>query len=118
MKFTPAPARKVGRPAYKFLCEVCKERKRTENELKSHMKTMHAPGKRTLTEMRQGQIQRAASMKLSPPKKKLNLNKTVRNIELEKRGQEIENLKLKKCNPCRNGGKKARTTNKAGKHYW
>ena len=85
MKFTTAPVRKVGRPTNKFLCEICKERKRTE------MKTMHAPGKRN--EARSNP--KSSLHGIVPPVKKLNMNKKVRNLELEKREQENTSLKLK-----------------------
>ena len=42
MQYTPAPGnRKVGRPAYKFICDLCKEKKKTEIELRSHMTYRH-----------------------------------------------------------------------------
>ena len=71
MQYTPAPGnKKVGRPAYRFICDLCKEKKKTENELRSHMAYRHGREKRGLSEMRQGPVQRTVSVKLSPPNKK------------------------------------------------
>ena len=41
MQYTPIP-RKVGRPASRFICEICKEKKRTHSELRNHMEVNHA----------------------------------------------------------------------------
>ena len=71
MKYMPMPApQKVGCPAKRFFSEICKDKRKTESELKSHMTIVHGRDKRGLTDMRQGQIQRAASVTLSPLKKK------------------------------------------------
>jgi hypothetical protein len=71
LQYTPAPGnRKVGRPPYRFTCDLCKEKKKTEKELTSHMTLKHGPPKRSLAEMRQGLVQRTASDKMSPPNKK------------------------------------------------
>ena len=57
MQYTPATGlRKVGRPAHRFICEKCKEKKKTESELKNNINIMHMNprNKRGLTKMRQG----------------------------------------------------------------
>ena len=121
MQYTPMPiSRKVGRPASRFICEICKEKKKTESELRNHMtmvhgftcqtckekkKTetelrnhmtiVHGRTKRGLADMRQGQVQRAASVALSPPKKKMNLTKTTKNEESENKDNIIKSLELK-----------------------
>ena len=41
MQYTPIP-RKVGRPASRFICEICKEKKKTDSELRNHMEVNHA----------------------------------------------------------------------------
>ena len=97
MQYTPSPAfRRVGRPAHRFICETCKEKKKTESELKNHINMMHMNprNKRGLTEMRQDQVQRAASVALSPPEKKINLNKTIKQTESEKKDQKIKSLRM------------------------
>ena len=39
MQYTPIPW-KVGRPASRFICEICKEK--TDSELRNHMEVNHA----------------------------------------------------------------------------
>ena len=82
MQYTPAP-RKVGRPAYRFMCELCNEKKKAESELKSHMTIRHARVKRDLTDMRQGTVQRTISLALSPPNKKTKSNQTNKTTNVE-----------------------------------
>ena len=41
MQYTPIP-RKVGRPASRFICEICKEKKKADSELRNHMEVNHA----------------------------------------------------------------------------
>ena len=40
MQYTPIP-RKVGRPASRFICKICKEKKKTDSELRNHMEVNH-----------------------------------------------------------------------------
>ena len=38
LQYTPAPVnRKVGRPAYRFICDLYKEKKKTESKLRNRM---------------------------------------------------------------------------------
>ena len=102
LQYTPAPGnRKVGRPEYRFTCELCKEKKKTEKELTSHMTLKHGPAKRSLAEMRQGPVERTASVKRSPPNKKakevLNEEHTTKLIntkDLEIKSLERNNFNL------------------------
>ena len=93
MKYTPMPApQKVRHPANRFICEISKDKRITEIEIKSHMTIVHGRAKRGLTDMRQGQIQRAASVALSPPKKKIILTKTEKAQYLEKKDNTVKSL--------------------------
>ena len=121
MQYTPMPGpKKVVCPASRFICEICKEKKKTESELRNHMtivpglickickekkKTepelrnhmaiVHGRAKKGLTEMRYGQVQRAISVALSPPKKKINLTQIVKDQESEKKDNIIKSLEIK-----------------------
>ena len=66
LKYTPAPVK--NKPW--IYCKKCPTKKKTEEEIKSHTIMMHQHIKRSLSEMKRGQIQRVESAKLSPPQKK------------------------------------------------
>ena len=66
-QYTPGLVKqKVGLPATRFMCEVCKTKMKTENELRNRMKPVHKYPKRTQKEMKNEPIQRVLSIH-SPP---------------------------------------------------
>jgi hypothetical protein len=71
LQYTPAPGnKKVGRPAYKFPCDLCNEKRKTESDLRNHMTLKHGPAKRDILDIKQESVKRTASLKISPPNKK------------------------------------------------
>ena len=71
LKYTPAPGnKKVGRPAYKFPCNLCNEKRKTESDLRNHMTIKYGPAKRGMLDIKQESVKRTASLKISPPNKK------------------------------------------------
>ena len=66
IKYTPGP---VNRNPWIY-CKQCPTKKKTEKEIEIHVTMMHKHVKRSLSEMKKGQIQRVESTKLSPPQKK------------------------------------------------
>ena len=91
LQYTPAPVnRKVGRPAYRFICDLCKEKKKTESELRNHMTLKHGQEKSDMAEMQQEPIKRMASLKISPPNKKTKAGMKEENMNRELNMKDFE----------------------------
>ena len=84
--------KKVANISTKFMCETCKVKKPTENELRTHIQMIHKREKRTLAEMKDGPIRRVASVTLSPPNK---IKKTGMNTDIDTRDKRISDLEVK-----------------------
>ena len=96
-QYTPGLAkRKVGRPATKFICEVCKIRMNTDNELKNQMTSFHRYPKRTRSDMRHESIQRIASVSKSPPNKKVKDKESNKDSDIK----DIHIARLEAKNAC------------------
>ena len=91
LQYTPAPVnRKVGRPAYRFICDLCKEKKKTESELRNHMTLKHGQEKSDMAEMQPEPIKRMASLKISPPNKKTKAGMKEENMNRELNMKDFE----------------------------
>ena len=87
IKYTPGlRSKKGGNTSAKFMCETCKVKKATENELRIHIQMIHKREKRTLAEMKDGPIRRVPSVALSPPNK---IKKTGENSDIVTRDNKI-----------------------------
>ena len=89
LKYTPAPAK--NKPW--IYCKQCPTKKKTEEEIENHTVMMHHHVKRSLSEMKRGQIQRVESTKLSPPQKK-----TKRKLMNPKTSTKLDNSEFRKLN--------------------
>ena len=98
IEYTPAPVKNKTW----IYCKQCPTKKKTDNKIKNHTIMMHKHIKRSLSEMKRGQIQRVESTKLSPPQKKTRGKLTNPKTSTNLANSEIRKLSLVKMNESLN----------------